>query len=516
MMQTHRGESEPNASQTTRSRPNSGRKRGRRERSSSTAESERSDDRAVGRLHQRLGNRAVQRLVRPRTRESFEPVRPSSEVRSSRVQRLCTRCRRRLQAGKPPDCPDCEQVLRKPGSGPGPDTVRESAAATETEALAADIGAASAGGRPLSDSARSHFESRFGHDFGHVRVHDGARAARSNRRLNAEAFTLGSNIHFAAGNYRPDTEAGRRLLAHELSHVIQQRGASQVSDGTRVEIGAPDDRFEREAERAAESVTDAASSADRSVPSPGGRDEAAPTRMRNLEPTLSRDAGAGVKLRRFTRGERGQISNLDAVVGTAEKLADRTSLGLMRWGRFTAAAGGSGAWEAATSPESGSTTPLANRYLFTCRCGLLDMRHFYQLMYIGVVASNETATKEGREHELGAEPQSRFAPEDTASNALGAYFGSRQSWLQRPSTFVSNLRAYLAKCDPIDFATIPVSDQNTIVDFYAARTATGEPATPRQTAVPDILSISACGTDRAFPFTVEPSDPHRKTIRGSR
>ncbi|SFR61294.1 eCIS core domain-containing protein [Halogeometricum limi] len=442
---------------------------------------------AVGRADRQFGNQAVQRLVRLRRAESTGREGPSPRTESQRSPPLCARCRRLLRAGKPLNCPDCERTLRRSVA----DAAREVRAGAETEALSTAIGSVSAGGRPLSENTRSHFERRFRHDFGRVRIHDGPQAARTNRRLNAEAFTVGSDIHFARGNYRPDTDAGRRLLAHELSHVVQQRDASRTPTRARVELGPADDKFEREAERAAETVAT------------GGT------------PTLSRDGGAYATLRRFTRGERGQISNVDDVVKTAETLADETSLGLMRWGRFTAAAEGVGAWEALTTPESGSQGRLSNRYLFTCRCGLIDMRHFYQLMYIGVVASNETATEKGREHELSAEPQSRFAPEDTTSNALGAYFGSQQSWFQQPSTFVSNLRSFLQQCAPVDFAAMPRADQDTVVDFYAARTATGEPATPRETAVPDVLSVSVCATgDRSFPYRVEPSD--EKTIRGRR
>jgi hypothetical protein len=78
------------------------------------------------------------------------------------------------------------------------------------------------GGQPLSASARAFFESRFGHVFDHVRVHSDARAAESARALNALAYTVGHHIVFASGQYAPETMAGRRLLAHELTHVLQQ------------------------------------------------------------------------------------------------------------------------------------------------------------------------------------------------------------------------------------------------------------------------------------------------------
>lgn len=78
------------------------------------------------------------------------------------------------------------------------------------------------GGSPLSDSVRQFFEPRFGHDFSDVRVHTGAGAAESARNINAHAFTHGTDVTFGAGQYKPETSAGKRLLAHELAHVVQQ------------------------------------------------------------------------------------------------------------------------------------------------------------------------------------------------------------------------------------------------------------------------------------------------------
>ena len=84
------------------------------------------------------------------------------------------------------------------------------------------------GGAPLPAGLREFFEPRFQHDFGTVRVHTDANAANTTRALHARAYTLGSDIAFAPGEYAPQTEAGRSLLAHELTHVIQQRDAVQT------------------------------------------------------------------------------------------------------------------------------------------------------------------------------------------------------------------------------------------------------------------------------------------------
>ena len=80
------------------------------------------------------------------------------------------------------------------------------------------------GGQPLSEETRAFFEPRFGHDFSHVRVHTDVQAAESSRALNAQAYTVGHDVVFGAGQYAPETTDGRRLLAHELTHILQQSG----------------------------------------------------------------------------------------------------------------------------------------------------------------------------------------------------------------------------------------------------------------------------------------------------
>jgi hypothetical protein len=80
-------------------------------------------------------------------------------------------------------------------------------------------------GQSLDGATRAFMEARFGHDFSRVRVHADARASQSAREVNAVAYTVGQNIAFDTGAYAPSTLRGQRLLAHELAHVVQQRGA---------------------------------------------------------------------------------------------------------------------------------------------------------------------------------------------------------------------------------------------------------------------------------------------------
>ena len=108
-------------------------------------------------------------------------------------------------------------------------------------------------GAPLDTATRASMEPRLGHDFSQVRVHTGARAAESARAVNALAYTVGRDVVFGAGNYAPSSTAGHRLLAHELAHVVQQRGADSTP-GAGLEIGHADSRAEQEAEHIARGV----------------------------------------------------------------------------------------------------------------------------------------------------------------------------------------------------------------------------------------------------------------------
>lgn len=85
----------------------------------------------------------------------------------------------------------------------------------------------SSSGRPLDRETRRYMESRIGFDFSKVRIHTGTRAAASARSLGAYAYTVGTNVVFAEGGYSPQTSKGRRLLAHELTHVVQQSAPPQ-------------------------------------------------------------------------------------------------------------------------------------------------------------------------------------------------------------------------------------------------------------------------------------------------
>jgi hypothetical protein len=111
-------------------------------------------------------------------------------------------------------------------------------------------GVVSGGGQPLDGATLAGMEQAFGHDFSDVRIHDDSAASDAARDVSAKAATVGNHIVFRSGEFNPGTPAGNHILAHELTHVVQQR--SGPVDGTAagggVKISDPSDRFETAAE----------------------------------------------------------------------------------------------------------------------------------------------------------------------------------------------------------------------------------------------------------------------------
>ena len=153
-----------------------------------------------------------------------------------------TRAQVRLSAGEP--------ALRRACASSGAGLRRSAAASAPAVAPPSVREVLESPGQPLEATTRAVMDRRFGHDFGAVRVHTDDRAASSARAVGATAYTVGSHIAFGRGHYSPGTDAGRRLLAHELAHVVQQDGNAPRVD--RLTVGPADDPLEREAEEAEE------------------------------------------------------------------------------------------------------------------------------------------------------------------------------------------------------------------------------------------------------------------------
>jgi hypothetical protein len=109
-------------------------------------------------------------------------------------------------------------------------------------------------GRELDTDARAELEGAMGEDFSDVRIHDDAQAHELSKSVSAEAFTTGSDVFFQSGRYEPGSSPGRKLLAHELTHVTQQRGAAPASEMT---VSDPGDAAEVEAGEVADKVSSA-------------------------------------------------------------------------------------------------------------------------------------------------------------------------------------------------------------------------------------------------------------------
>jgi Domain of unknown function (DUF4157) len=121
-------------------------------------------------------------------------------------------------------------------------------------AIAAAIRADAGGGRSLGSKTSSWARESFGEAVKDARVHTGGLAQALARAVSARAFTVGRDVFFAAGEYRPHAAAGRRLLAHELAHVVQQHGATF---GPSLHATRPADAHERAADAAAETAGEA-------------------------------------------------------------------------------------------------------------------------------------------------------------------------------------------------------------------------------------------------------------------
>ncbi len=176
-------------------------------------------------LHRAVGNQTIQRLhERGDLQARLEVSQPDDEDEreAERVAQQVT------GAGPQGPAVGVDRSIQRSGSDGG---------ATLDGDRQRQIESVTNGGEPLSEDARNDFEPRFGRDFGDVRVHTGGEADRAARSIDAEAFTYGSDVVFKSGNYRPDTDQGKELLAHELTHVVQQTGGRRVQRQTNAMVG---------------------------------------------------------------------------------------------------------------------------------------------------------------------------------------------------------------------------------------------------------------------------------------
>lgn len=143
---------------------------------------------------------------------------------TAKIQRLCPDCEQQVQRQPVEEEEEEEMVHRKtispssPAGQQGQETTQSPIPSIVHEVLHFP-------GEPLDSNTRTFMESRFGHGFSQVRVHTDAKAAESARDVNAHAYTVGHNVVFGGGRFEPETYVGKHLIAHELTHVIQQSSA---------------------------------------------------------------------------------------------------------------------------------------------------------------------------------------------------------------------------------------------------------------------------------------------------
>ena len=131
-------------------------------------------------------------------------------------------------------CPECkeDELRRQPIEEEGEKELQAKPTSSHISQvnpnLESRIHSLKGGGQLLSENDRAFFEPRFGRDFSQVRLHTDTQAAESARAVNSRAFTVGQDVVFGAGQYAPGTSEGRRLMAHELTHVVQQSGKNKT------------------------------------------------------------------------------------------------------------------------------------------------------------------------------------------------------------------------------------------------------------------------------------------------
>jgi rubredoxin len=208
-------------------------------------------------LQRTAGNQAVQRLIKSGALQAKLKVGQPNDIYEQEADRVAEQVMRmpEPQASnetKAPKrntdnpiqrkCPECklkkeeeEKILQaKEISGSAPEVTPE---------LEASISAVRGGGQPLPESTRAFFEPRFGQDFSRVRIHTDANAAESARAMNAMAFIIGHDISFGTGKYDHRTHNDKLLLAHELTHTIQQEDTNYQRD--MLNINGVNDAYER-------------------------------------------------------------------------------------------------------------------------------------------------------------------------------------------------------------------------------------------------------------------------------
>jgi hypothetical protein len=198
-------------------------------------------------LQRTIGNQAVQRLLKSRVLQAKLTVGRPDDIYEQEAEQVANQVvavapspsQRTCACGGagPDECEACREKRQASLASPVPLQRQDEGDPEIEEAPAVVDEVLSSPGHPLDDSVRSFMEGRFEHDFSNVRVHSDAQAVSSARAVDALAYTVGRHVVFGAGQYAPSSTSGRKLLAHELVHTIQQ-GAVRKKSLQRVHLDA--------------------------------------------------------------------------------------------------------------------------------------------------------------------------------------------------------------------------------------------------------------------------------------
>lgn len=199
-------------------------------------------------LQRTVGNRAVERLIKSGALQAKLRIGLPGDIYEQEADRVAEQVimmpqvsKGTMVSGKAGNtiqrtCPGCTKAGNRLEKENEEESVQAKEVPCDTPGIAPDIesriNSMKGGGQSLPESVRAFYEPRFGYDFSQVRVHTDAKAVEAASAVNALAYTVGKDVVFGAGQYAPETSAGRRLLAHELAHVVQHGMAETTKLGT--------------------------------------------------------------------------------------------------------------------------------------------------------------------------------------------------------------------------------------------------------------------------------------------
>jgi hypothetical protein len=187
-------------------------------------------------LQRNFGNRAVTGFMQPRIQAKLKMGKAGDKYEleadrmADRVMRQEDEEKKDVQTKSRKRTEDKEEKIQTQSISPTPDDKNQPAVSSRFESR---LSGAKGGGQPLPEDTREFMETRFDADFSSVRIHTGSDAAQMSKEVNAQAFTSGKDIYFGPGGYNTVTTAGKRLLAHELTHVVQQDSEAVIRRNSR-------------------------------------------------------------------------------------------------------------------------------------------------------------------------------------------------------------------------------------------------------------------------------------------